>query len=342
MAYNQKTLCVEAANYNSMNQYVQATLQAILGAGIGAIIAGAAGMPWCIPFTLPIAAAIWLISYCQWWLYDRLVCLGGDRTVVGMLVNVVTPQSKSGFDALDTDFSINLLLPPNPPGVDQATAETKAPYGVIIKEQAATHDIGLPFDPQLATDQGTNVKSAVLHAEFEGSGVYDTMIGAQIGLGLAAAALIACLAIPPPWGLIVAAILAFLAFLAMLLGLLFGLGDEGDPADVDPSLGTLHTNDAGNGGLGADLLAVMGTWVYDTAHEGWNELHPIKLCQKVGTWTGDWPPDIDDVIKHWETAINDAIAPTTGAEQKNPEHHWGVHPGVDGCGSDDSPPPPIH
>jgi hypothetical protein len=342
MAYNQKTKCVDAANYNSMNQYVQATIQALLAAGIAALIAGVASMPWCIPFTLTIGGAVWLIAYCQWWLYGRLICLGGDQTVVGMLVSAEPPGNKSFPDSLDTDFSINLLLPPNPPGVDQATAENSVPYGFLMKGQPATNNIGLLCPGESATDQGTGVKSAILHAEFEGNGVYDTMIGAQIGLGLAVASLIACLAIPPPWGPIIAGILALLAWLAMLLGILFGLGDEGDPTDVDPSLGTLHTNDAANGGIGADLLAVMGTWVFDTAHEGWNEIHPIKLCEKVGTWTGTWPADINDQIKHWETAVKDATSPTTGAGQKDPQHHWGVHPDVDGCGPNGGQPPPIH
>lgn len=341
MAYNQVTACVDASNYSSMNQYVDATIQALLAGGITALMAGLAGMPWCIPFSLTIAGAVWLIAYCEWWLYGRLICLGGDKTVVGMLVSTEPPGNKSFPDSLDTDFSINLLLPPNQPGVDQATAETSAPFGFLIAEQAATKNIPVPFEGESATDQGTGAKSAVLHAEFEGSGVYDTLIGAQIGLGLAIASLVACLAIPPPWGPIIAGILALLAWLAMLLGILFGLGDEGDPGEVNPTLGTLHTNDAANGGIGADLLVVMGTWVYDSAHEGWNELHPIKLCEKVGTWTGDWPADINDIIAHWETAVKDATSPQTGAEQKNPQHHWDEHPDLDGCDPTGAP-PPIH
>jgi hypothetical protein len=340
MAYNQETQCVQAADHSSMNQYVAATGQAILAAGVAAVITGLAGMPWCIPFAATILPAVWLISYCRWWLFDRLICLGGDKTVIGMLVSTEPPGNKSFPDSLDTDFSINLLLPPNPPGVDQATAEASVPYGYLMKGQAATNNIGLACPGESATDKGTNVKSAILHCEFEGSGIADALIGAQIGLALAIASVIACMAIPLPWGVIVAAILALLAFLAMLLGILFGLGDEGDPGDVDPSLSTLHTNDAANGGIGADLLAVYGTWVYDSAHEGWNEIHPIKFCEKVGTWGGDWPPDIGTIVPTWEEAIADANDPLTKEEQKNPKHHWGEHPDVDGCGDPNDPPPP--
>src|SRR6185295_3975177 len=143
MAFNQQTLCVKAADHSSMNQYVAATRDAILAAGIGAVIAGVAGMPWCIPFATTILPAVWLISYCEWWLFDRLICLDGDKTVVGMLVSSEPPGNKSFPDSLDTDFSINLLLPPNPPGVDQATAEASVPFGFLLKGQDATNNIGL-------------------------------------------------------------------------------------------------------------------------------------------------------------------------------------------------------
>jgi len=32
-----------------------------------------------------------------------------------------------------------------------------------------------------------------------------------------------------------------------------------------------------------DILFVKGAWIFDTAHEGWNEIHPIKKCQLVAT-----------------------------------------------------------
>src|SRR5687768_2341914 len=118
MAFNQKTVCVTPSNYTTMDKYIKATIIALTGSGIGALIAGAAGMPWCIPFALTIGASLWLIAYCEWWLYGRLICLGGDFTAIGMLVSTEPPGNKSFPDSLDTDFSINLLLASNPPGVD--------------------------------------------------------------------------------------------------------------------------------------------------------------------------------------------------------------------------------
>jgi hypothetical protein len=319
-----------------MNQYVAAVLQGLLTGGVLAALAIAAGEPWCALFGIEVFAMAGVVSFCEWWLYDRLICLGGDRSAIGMLVSIEPATGKSGLGAFDTDYSINLLPYDNQPGVTQAAAEVHPPYGELIRAQQSVTDIGLETPGESATDVATGVKSAVLHAEFEGAGIYDLKIGAQVGLGLSIAALLACVFIPGPVGLAVAAILAFLAFLAALIGGLFGLGDTGSPADVDPGLGDLHTNDAAQGGVGADLLYVYGTWVYDSYHEGWNELHPIKVCARVGRWDGDWPKDLDGgMIDRINAGFDDARDPDTQQEGKRPKHGWHEHPDVDGCDEDD-------
>jgi len=143
------------------------------------------------------------------------------------------------------------------------------------------------------------------------------------------------------WPLYAAAVLALLALLAALIGALVGLGDTGSPADVDPSLGNLHTNDPAQNNLGADLLYVMGSWVYDSFHDGWNELHPIKACSRIGRWDGDWPAGFEDTIKRFDQAFEDANNPDTRDEQDHPRHEWTEHPDVDGCDDEADPPPPI-
>lgn len=65
------------------------------------------------------------------------------------------------------------------------------------------------------------------------------------------------------------------------------LNDTGNPADASENLGNLEQ--------GIDLLAVRGTWVYDSAHEGWNEIHPIKHCQRIGRWEGSWEKAFDAI-----------------------------------------------
>ncbi|MGZ4869068.1 MAG: hypothetical protein ACXV2F_01730, partial [Halobacteriota archaeon] len=124
-----------------------------------------------------------------------------------------------------------------------------------------------------------------------------------------------------------------------LFGGLIGLGDTGSPSDTNPSLGDLHTNDKSQGGLGADILIVMGRWVYDAGHNneglGWNELHPVKFCERIGKWDGDWPidwpADLKDLEKQWEVAIGEASSSLTIEQQKKPENQWQVHPLIDGC-----------
>jgi hypothetical protein len=344
MAFEQYTSCTPASSHVEMNQYVQATLQAIAAAGIGVLLIAAAGEWWCLGIAAVAAAAMWAVAYCHWWLEDRLVCLNGDQTAVGMVISTEPPSEKSGFDALDTDFSINLLLPPNPPSSDQATVEASSPFGVLIKENDLTKNEGLPWTGEPATDKGTGVTSAALHAEFEGGGIADFLLGSQIALGLATVGLILCLA-GGFWGAVAGYVLALLALLAALFGALFGLGDEGSPADV--GLPSVETNTTG--GTGADVLGVAGRWVYDSGHnnegKGWNEIHPVKKAAKLATWGGTWddvtiegtPVDIDDLIVDWTEKVGEAGSPLTVDRQKDPKHHWQVHPLIDGCddGEDD-------
>jgi hypothetical protein len=343
MAYKQYTICTSASDHVEMNQYIQATLWSLIPGGLISLLLIVSGMPWCILLALLMGAAAWVIAYCHWWLHDRLICLGGkddDRIAIGMLVAVNPPNEKTGFDAIDTDYSVNLLLMPNLPTDTRQAIETSSPYGHLVKEQDSTKAEGLPFTSFPAVDTETGIESTVLHAEFEGGGVDDMLLGAQVGFFIAGAALIVCMAVPFPLGAVLAAILAALALLAMLLGLLLGLKDPGSPTDVDPSLGDLHKNDAS--GTGADILVVSGTWVYDSGHnnqgEGWNEIHPVKHCQIAGTWEGKWPDDPKAFQDEWEDKIAEAKSPLTIADQKRPQSQWQAHPLVDGCGPEDEPP----
>src|SRR5262245_40965564 len=173
MAYEQYTTCEPASSHLGMNQYIQASLQAGAAAAIGVLLIAAAGEWWCLGIAAVVAAALWACAYCHWWLGGRLVCLDGDRTAVGMVISNEPPEEKSGFDALDTDFSINLLLPPNPPSSNQATVEGSSPFGFLIKEQASTNDEGLPFtagvDLKIA-DKGTRGTSSERRGKSEGRG----------------------------------------------------------------------------------------------------------------------------------------------------------------------------
>lgn len=335
MRFQQFTKCVDASNYNGQSEYIQTTVPALLTTfGVTALLVAAAAEPWCYAFLAPIFAAVWILAYCRWWLYGRLICLpdpsaavccpgGRDPVVIGLVIEVATPNNSflhiinPDPTSADTDYGISILPAPNHPGSteqDRMTIENSMPYGFLMKEQAATHDIGLPFGSKTDTDPQTNQTSWVLHCELEGAGYQDLMLASMVALELAVAALAACLLFPPPAGWIIAIILAILSVLVDYTGIVVGHSDQASPADVNPALGEIHSG---------DILVIMGTWIYDTGHEGWNELHPVKLCERVGTWTGDWPPNI--------AMICNGSSTVTIESQQQPQNQWQVHPIIDGC-----------
>jgi hypothetical protein len=117
MPYRQFTQCVSADHYIG-----PAAVQVIVGAAIGAIplILGVAVSALALgpgALALLFIPLLAIIAYCRWWLYGRLICLGGDVCAVGRLLTVEPPEGKSGLDKLDTDYSFNLLLAPHGIGV---------------------------------------------------------------------------------------------------------------------------------------------------------------------------------------------------------------------------------
>jgi hypothetical protein len=330
-SYAQYTKCIEPADYIQMNRWIFMSIQSLLAGGTGLAIAIAEHSHWwCYLIVAEITALAFVISYCRHFLYYRLICLGGDRDVIAMLVSVEPASQRDWYD-MDTDYTINLLPCDNLPGVKQDVAQERAPYGYLIKSQPGPESRGLPTPGETAKDKVTGTESAVLHAEFEGGGISDMLLGAEIAFFAAVAALAACILLPP-W---VAAILAALAFLILLIATIFGRLDSGSPSDVAGAPGQFHTNDdpgPGGHGSGADILYVQGSWVYDSVHDGWNEFHPVKVCTKIGTWEGDWSGQCSSgVILRVRGAFDDADSDETRDNQTRPEHQWEVHPYVDGC-----------
>jgi hypothetical protein len=343
MSYKVYTTCVAAQSHVKMNQYVQMVIQGLIAGAIAVLFVAVVGEPWCLIPAGAVMLAVTDLGYCHWWLEDRLVCLGADTPVdvsaIGMLVST-EPASGKGFPGcFDTDFSINILVAPNLPGDSEQKVASSSPYGNLVAEQDLTKNEGLQFKRDPIHDAQANKDCWCLHAEFEGGGVADALLGAQIALGLAVIGLILCLAIPGVWGAVLGAIFAILAILAGLLGALLGLGDTGSATDVNPNLGSLHSTD---GQDPPDVLYVQGRWVYDSGHnnedQGWNEIHPIKYCTKVGTFNGTWPATTGVLIAKMDGAVGEAQSPVTKDEQKKPENLWLIHPLIDGCKPKDEPP----
>ena len=396
MGYVQHTDCVSVEG----KVYPGNPLVVVVLAAIVTLYAGGGLSPYtAIPLLLII------IEYCRWWLYDRLVCLGGDQCAIGLLGVVEPPENKSRFDKLDTDYSINLVLaphqyqelppgylgtplPPAPPMKDpKEWAEEKfkealhrqiaddGMQGVLIKETKTTGDRRTIFNTKRYDFQGyfsiiggSSVKYSFqpyLHCEFEGGGIFELKNAAEAALYFAMAAAVAC-AIPVV-GWLACVVFSAVAALISVVGFFAALNDKGKPSVYDPVTGqtssVLHP--------GQDILFVQGSWVFDTAHEGWNEIHPIKECQLVATaryeradvvdWDhaiasymvaqGRWqwdttdpanlkpikldgppkPLDWTNWVKSWCDHVATKSTPFTVSNQARPEHQWQVHPAIDGC-----------
>ena len=212
-----------------------------------------------------------------------------------------------------------------------------------------------------------------LEVEFEGGGMYDLYLSLLAALPLALAAAAISTAImgaaltaaaaaaatgPAGWFIalltIIAGLIASVAASApavgtAVAGYVIGHGDVANPAADDPNIGTIFP--------GQDVLIVMGTWVYNSAHSGWNELHPVLHCQKIAQVqpidlaTGNpWvhlpqfsATNVEKTLNQntldrigWCPLINEATAPLTSSSQQLPQNAWNIHPVVDGC----TPPPP--
>lgn len=359
MAYRQYTRCASISSFVGFQwvQYVMVGGTAVVAAALAFLLAA--------PFVpgLMIAALSAVIAYCLWWLYDRLICLGGDVCAVGFVLTVETPDEKSGLDSFDTDYSLNLVLPPDGVGTTQAEAESSPLLGTLVKETSDVANYSflgyhLPFQGDLVTHfsngdpYGGQYTTACLHAEFEGGGVYDLLQSCQAALALATAAAVTCSI--PIIGWIACLILSIAAGVVTLAGIANALNDKGNPTDVNPNLMPIHAAAAPDGD-GADILALKGTWVYDSAHEGWNEIHPIKQCQKVGRMIGqqwkeiqvsDDPKDVLSIndlgayVHLWCSMLDGPNDPGTIANQSLPQNQWVIHPLVDGC-EPQAPPPPL-
>ncbi len=103
--YNQYTKCVQPSRYTGL--YL----------GGGAFLAGTAAtiaLLFVNPSVAPLTAILTGIGYCRWWLYERLVCLGKPNVcTVGLVLRTTDQQDQGDLGKFDTDFCVDLLLPPN-------------------------------------------------------------------------------------------------------------------------------------------------------------------------------------------------------------------------------------
>ena len=82
--------------------------------------------------------------------------------------------------------------------------------------------------------------AAALHCEFEGGGVYELLQWCLVALALATAATVVC-AIPILGWIALRDFGRVAALITFIAGVISALNNKGDPNDVDPGLGEIHT-----------------------------------------------------------------------------------------------------
>jgi hypothetical protein len=317
MAFQKYTQCENVGDFDAAD-YAQKTLFTNIGfvSKVFVVVALIAIGGVLLPAAL-VAALLLVIAYCNWWLNKRLICLGGDRCAIGLLVSVEPPSEKTGFDSIDTDYSVNLLPAPHSLGWGQAPSDLDGIQGDLMKQQPTTANAKIAGVIETFPFKGMTVKAGsdgaptvyqqpVLHAEFEGGGVKKLKDAAEAALPFAVLAAAAC-SIPFPLFTLICLVLAAIATVITIAGFSSALQDRGTPTDVNPKLDELHRH--------VDILFVKGEWVFDSAHEGWNELHPVKTCMRIGAWLGTWdvPDEWDDHFEDWTKASRPPDLATGGA-----------------------------
>ena len=358
MGYRQYTSCVNPLYFGPDLSFTHSSWQSYTGLTlfIGLIVAGVASSLSVYTAVITIGLLVILITFLIWWLYGRLICLGGEQCVVGVNLGrpTVQPSKKGG----DDDATINLVLAPGPTAIadEKVDAIPKEVYwndvqGHLMKEQPSILQIGRDY----VQDQ-EHVRNYMkrLHCEFEGSGIRNVLAWASVVLALLSGAVAVLVLVPPPANFVLYVILVILAGLVTLLAGLaaFDVGpfhplNPGDPGDVDPNLATL---------VRGDIVFIKGDWIYDSLHTGWNEIHAVhagcKITPTMAVITdgqghdvefGPWPSDIGmglgldtpervkEAVAAWCDAQKGADDAEEGGSRDDPAQNWIIHPLIDGC-----------
>ncbi len=347
MPFKQYTHCTPTADFDPFNQPL------VTAAGLGGIIAMIAAL--FLAAAIPVAGILLvlagggfllaaIISTFEYLLGGKLICLDGDKLAIGSVLSIETASSKSGIDAMDNDFSINLLLCPHQKIVPDSSTVFEAAnlpdsdvsnplnfQDFLVQEQTESSQHGIPYTGYESAPFKTKTN---FHIELEGSRIHDMYEAFLAAWALLVAFAIAAAAV---------AAIPFIGWLLALLLMLFGAGlgaaiagitwatsDDGTPDDLDPSIGEIHIN---------DILVSYGTWTYDSGHNsdlnaGWNELHPVKFLSRAERCA-----DSKEAVE-WQDKINEAlnIPDFRGAEEKHPLVGSVYHPVLDGCNADGEPP----
>ncbi len=332
MAFKQFTECVKPEDFTDLSpegvagKIIIATgivnVLALLALIVVAAITPVTSKPAILAGILMV---IQIIIFLKWWLKGRLICLGTEEDTCAIVGVVKDHFLDEEFKGGDNDYTMNIFLAPGQEN--------------LIAPNAAITSIGRGYESSYQDN---------LHCEFEGDGIYSLL---QYLL-LIYTMLLVALALPFPADLI----LAILAFIVALIGGITqfrsapNTPNPGSPTDVIEE-GTLAIG---------DVVIVKGSWVYDSLHEGWNEIHPVKACQIILSGVDvnniDWnaitvrnPTDDSEITlgtaenvallkSSWCEYLKDAETAEENDNRLDSANDWVIHPSVDGCRKT---PPPI-
>ena len=355
MAAPQYTTCVQPEDYKEPNlpggNFLVAFGQVTVGGGLDV-----------------------LRKVCDYLLHGKLVCLGGDVCAIGRVAEFQTVDDKSGFEQLDNDFSIRILLCPDSLSLMGRGEENRVsnyeiarqgPQGELITEQAS---MPVPLDPKPKEDQGPSpkywgtyvdfdapyfgppvvyptsadapYKVPVLHCEIEGDRIAAVCAAFQVIWN----PVIETLCAIPLFGWLICLVIS-IALLPVILTTLATAWAAG-------SNDNRSFEDAGSLEVG-DTVVITGRWVYDAGHAGWNEIHAVKSVQKIDDAVVCAWQTFDDLHERWCDRVNEvppegapgsrpaAMTPaqeTVWEGQVDSKNRWVYHPAIDGCAEPMEPP----
>ena len=315
MAFRHVTRCIPVGQEKSKIEVMltYGVPAGIVGAIAGLLTAGGlAGAAAGFGGTIPLA---FVLGFCDWWFHYRLICIQDDQCAVG---TVGLTAVSTGITDPDLDFTINLVLAPV--GKDSLLLASEQrpllppPHRRFYESQpgypplGGVDEINTVPEGSAIIAHGVDAGTTALHCEIEGNGmetvckvatvaaVVGAVAGTAAGAGAGAATLAGCLATGVFFllCLLAAAVVAAVASAATaavvtgvgwVLGVAAG-GDKGSPADValEPGSGTVNIG---------DHVAIIGDWIFDNAHTGWHELHPVKSLIKLHCPDGTKVPGVD-------------------------------------------------
>ena len=174
----------------------------------------------------------------------------------------------------------------------------------------------------------------ILHCEFEGSRIRDVLEAIEVfsfgGSWCKKNFLFRILCT------ILQSIFAPLALLNAIRAWANATGGSQADALADPAAGLVKPK---------DFIIVKGRWAYDGGHDGYNEIHAVRIVQKVA-YVPQTEAEFAAFQKQWCERLGEvphvdpAGAGTSGLtphqqeiydNQQKPENKWELHPEVDGC-----------